>query len=54
MKTLKILVTTEDGEVLDMNAFEVPDNTRAIAFRPITVETSSRPDEDTLITGELK
>jgi hypothetical protein len=51
MKTLRLTATTEDGEVLDMTVIEVPDDTKAIEYRPINTEMSGDGRLETLTLG---
>lgn len=53
MKTLKLTVTTSDGEILDSQTIEVVDETRAIEYRPINTVMSGSGHYETLVTGKL-
>jgi len=47
-KTVQILVTDEEGVILDSTKVEVSVNCRKVAFRPIEGSAAERPDEQTL------
>ena len=47
------MVTTAEGEVLDDTTFQVPADTRAIAYRAIPTSMSPSGLYDVLTTGDL-
>lgn len=51
MKTIKIVVTDEDGVVLDRAEVEVARDCTKIAYRPIEGTLAERPAEETLEIG---
>ena len=51
MKNLKVTVTTEDGEVLDSETIQVPNDTRQIEVRALRAGQAAL--SDTLDTGDL-
>jgi hypothetical protein len=53
MRTVRITVTTMDGEVLDMATVEMPEGNRGIAYRPcLNGSIGPRGDEEVLDIGE--
>ena len=53
-KTIKISVTTEDGELLDSITLEVPASNKHVSVRSVNYSLPGRADEEILTLGELK
>ena len=53
-RTIKISVTTQDGELLDTITLEVPENTKAVAYYPIDTTWPANGKHECLTIGEPK
>ena len=52
MRTLKIYLATEDGEVLDSATLEVEDTDRAVVYRPSQTVIAKSGYDDVLVIPE--
>jgi len=52
MKTLRVIVTTKNGTILDADQIEVPDDTVAIEYRAINTSISKSGLMETLNLGK--
>ena len=53
MKLLVLIVTTTDGDLLDRETLQVPDDTKAIEYRAINTTIPKSGLHDVLTTGDL-
>jgi hypothetical protein len=52
MRNVIVLVTTEDGELLDRKTIEVPDGHRFVAVKPVNYSIGHNQCEEVLDIGE--